>query len=167
MASSSFTFVNTTDGAALSHAASKQMRAHVTKTNFAKRRQRLGKAPPQAGRTNVRGSMTMHQGPNAPVQSALVAGFHKRWHPSLLEARDSDDPQAKFSGCSRQIFHSWLAKLFQWSSSGGPFFRRLVVYQLAPMNMIGKISYALNLLFCIRPLPLESDTGHQRKNTRG
>ncbi|KAF4455738.1 hypothetical protein F53441_1937 [Fusarium austroafricanum] len=40
---SSFTFVNVSDAPGLGPKEAKQMRAHVTKTNFAKRRQKLGK----------------------------------------------------------------------------------------------------------------------------
>lgn len=44
MGSQSFTFVNTTDTPGLSPHAAKKMRAHITRTNFAKRRVRLAKS---------------------------------------------------------------------------------------------------------------------------
>ncbi|ETS79389.1 hypothetical protein PFICI_09242 [Pestalotiopsis fici W106-1] len=90
MASSSFTFVNTTDGPALSHAAAKRMRAHVTKTNFAKRRQRLGKAPAAAKTSDAHGSMTKHQKQLPDMQRALVAGLRSGWIPPVPKACDDD-----------------------------------------------------------------------------
>lgn len=41
MECSDYTFLNTTGASGLSGPAAKQMRAHITRTNFAKRRQRL------------------------------------------------------------------------------------------------------------------------------
>jgi hypothetical protein len=41
MECSDFTFLNTTGALSLSGPAAKQMRAHITRTNFAKGRQRL------------------------------------------------------------------------------------------------------------------------------
>lgn len=65
MATTSFTFLNTTDAPGLSRQAAKVVRGHVTKTNFAKRRQR--KADTRA--TGSRGDVT--EGSNNK-NSALV-----------------------------------------------------------------------------------------------
>lgn len=46
MSSTSFTFLNATGTPGLSQLAAKRMRAHITKTNFAKRRQRIAEAKP-------------------------------------------------------------------------------------------------------------------------
>jgi hypothetical protein len=44
MTPTGFTFLNATNTSALSQSESKRMRAHITRTNFAKRRQRLAAA---------------------------------------------------------------------------------------------------------------------------
>ncbi|KAI0147043.1 hypothetical protein GGR57DRAFT_264519 [Xylariaceae sp. FL1272] len=55
MATPSFTFVTTVGTSGLSHVAAKQVKSHVTKSNFAKRRARLGKTEKVLHRPTGRG----------------------------------------------------------------------------------------------------------------
>ncbi|KAL2851884.1 hypothetical protein BJY01DRAFT_107174 [Aspergillus pseudoustus] len=67
MESAEFTFLNTTGASGLSKPILKQMRAHVTKTNFAKRRQRIGSTPTSQSRRKLnRKSNTDLAIPRAP-----------------------------------------------------------------------------------------------------
>ncbi|KAL2812335.1 hypothetical protein BDW59DRAFT_167841 [Aspergillus cavernicola] len=95
-----FTFLNTT-GASLSQPAAKRMRAHITKTNFAKRRQRLSK--PTGIETESRTKRTRTTSPEShpdvvlppiptqPDLAANITAFHKLQELVFLEGRHSPD----------------------------------------------------------------------------
>ncbi|KAL4899844.1 hypothetical protein BDW74DRAFT_106631 [Aspergillus multicolor] len=100
MESTGFTFLNST-GASLSGPAAKRMRAHITKTNFAKRRQRIAAIGTESGsgiETNLKKTRKRRSeaddedrdvAPSStPIQTATdIAAFHKIQELVFLEGR--------------------------------------------------------------------------------
>ncbi|KAL5340181.1 hypothetical protein BJX70DRAFT_361777 [Aspergillus crustosus] len=89
-----FTFVNTTGGSTLSGPAAKRMRAHITRTNFAKRREQL--TGPRAVDTTKRRRQNISKDNTAEVNLPLavqlnpranIAAFHKIQELVFLEGR--------------------------------------------------------------------------------
>ncbi|KAL4777230.1 hypothetical protein BDW60DRAFT_202141 [Aspergillus nidulans var. acristatus] len=97
MESTGLTFLNTT-GASLSAAAAKRMRAHITRTNFAKRRQRIAiagtKSELNAKRRHRRRNQTEEEDGDgapsltpAPCNPSNIAAFHQIQELVFLEGR--------------------------------------------------------------------------------
>ncbi|KAL3431728.1 hypothetical protein BDV09DRAFT_175668 [Aspergillus tetrazonus] len=95
MESAGLTFLNTT-GASLSAAAAKRMRAHITRTNFAKRRQRLAiagaKSESNAKRRQRERNQTEEEDGAPPLTSAPcnpsnIEAFHQIQELVFLEGR--------------------------------------------------------------------------------
>jgi len=87
------TFVNLTDAPALDASASRRMRAHVTKTNFAKRRQRIAKQL----RLVAEAPETERKFLVANCESSdLVAGLHPDAAPHLLQRPTDPDRAIQF-----------------------------------------------------------------------
>ncbi|OAQ69394.1 hypothetical protein VFPFJ_10599 [Purpureocillium lilacinum] len=88
MVAMGLTFVNLTDAPALDASGSRRMRAHVTKTNFARRRQRIAKQLRHiAGASETeRKSLATN-----PESNDLVAGLHLDAVPHLLQRPTDPD----------------------------------------------------------------------------
>lgn len=82
---STFTFVTTTDAPALSASGAKLMRAHITKTNFARRRRRIAVEAQQ----NVQRDQTPQKGPVATVRDMPGELRERHRSPSKERYRES------------------------------------------------------------------------------
>ncbi|KAJ0426695.1 hypothetical protein BJY00DRAFT_329 [Aspergillus carlsbadensis] len=88
------TFLNTTGASSLSQLTLKQMRAHVTKTNFAKRRQRIAgtaSSPSQSRKKTKRKSNTDGAILKAPTSGGDIGALHKLHQFVYLEGRHAPD----------------------------------------------------------------------------
>ncbi|KAL2812950.1 hypothetical protein BJX63DRAFT_421477 [Aspergillus granulosus] len=92
MESAEFTFLNTTGASSLPRTKLKQMRAHVTKTNFAKRRQRIaGVAASQSRTKEKRKSNPDLAISKAPTSGGDIRALHKLQEFVYLEGRHAPD----------------------------------------------------------------------------
>ncbi|KAK6208427.1 ATP-dependent rRNA helicase spb4 [Pestalotiopsis sp. IQ-011] len=94
MASSSFTFVNTTDGPSLSRSAAKKMRAHITKTNFEKRRQRLRQDT--SGKLESHRAAPKNHNRASASHTALGDSYRMLFMKTMLEPVPKDTPPESF-----------------------------------------------------------------------
>ncbi|OOG00435.1 hypothetical protein ASPCADRAFT_187 [Aspergillus carbonarius ITEM 5010] len=115
MEPTNFTFLNTTGASSLSRLATKRMRAHITKTNFAKRRQRIADAT--ATNRSLDGS------PGSVGEATSACAFRRLQELSFLEGNyipetPSDETWLNLIASEPAVIEALLAvAVRQWSPS--------------------------------------------------